>query len=143
MSYFSLSNRTSNVTIANPCLEIISPATVRPKIMQISIVMAAATASVFGLGRPQAVGITPTSPVVLGPWDPADPTTTFCSTALAWATPPTIPLAFFERVSLAAAVGAGIIWTFPDGLVIPASSSMIIWNISATGVSDITVVVKI
>ena len=141
--YLSLSNRTSNVTIANACLEIIAPATVRPKIMQISIVMAAATASVFGLGRPQATGVTPTTPVVLLNWDTADPATTFCSTALAWGTGPTVPVAFYERVSLAAAVGAGIIWTFPDGLVIPYSESIVIWNITATGVSDITVTIKV
>jgi hypothetical protein len=43
---------------------------------------------------------------------------------------------------LAAAVGTGIIFTFPKGLYIAASASLVIWNITATGVSDIHVVIE-
>lgn len=140
MAVYSLANRTSNVTIANACLEIRTASTDRPRIMEIGIFLAAATASTFGLGRPQAIGVTPTSPVTVLAEDPGDPVGTV-QTALAWATGPTVPLQFFRRVALPATIGTGIIWTFPRGLVIPVSSSIVIWNISATGVADIYCVV--
>ncbi len=141
MGVYSIARRTTNVTIANPCIEIIAAATVRPRVMEIGIFMAAATASEFGIGRPAAIGITPTTPVTLLAEDNGDPTGTV-TMALAWATPPTVPANFFRRASLAAAVGTGIIFTFPKGLYIPASGSLVVWNISATGVSDIYVVIE-
>ena len=141
MGVYSLSNRTTNVTIANPCIEIIAGAACRPRIHEIGIFMAAATASVFGIGRPAVAGITPTTPVTLLAEDVADPAGEV-TTALAWATEPTVPVSFFRRVSLAAAVGTGIIFTFPEGLYIAASATLVVWNISATGVSDIHVVIE-
>lgn len=142
MPIYSLSNRTTNVTIANPCLEIIAGAAARPRIMEIGIFMAAATESVFGIGRPAAIGLTPTTPVTMGAEDNGDPAGEV-TTALAWATPPTVPTLFFRRISLAAAVGTGVIFTFPKGLYIPAAGSIVVWNITATGVSDIHVVVDV
>ena len=142
MPIYSLSNRTTNVTIANPCIEIIAGAAARPRIMEIGIFMAAATASVFGIGRPAAIGITPTTPVTMLAEDNGDPAGEV-TTALAWATPPTVPVSFFRMISLAAAVGTGVIFTFPKGLYIPAAGAIVVWNISATGVSDIHVVVDI
>lgn len=139
MAIYSLANRTTNVTIANPCLEIRTASTDKPRIMEIGISLVAATASVFGLGRPQAIGVTPTTPVTVLAEDASDPAGTV-QTALAWATPPTVPLNFFRRVSLPATIGAGVIWTFPNGLTIPVSSSLVLWNISATSVIDTWVV---
>jgi hypothetical protein len=104
--------------------------------------MAAATASTFGLGRPAAIGVTPTSPVTLLSDDPND-AASGVQTALAWSgSAPTAPTNFFERFQLPATVGAGIIVTFPKGIIIPVSSSLVIWNISATGVADINVRVE-
>jgi hypothetical protein len=142
MGIYSLSNRTTNVTVANPCLEIIAGAAVRPKVLEIGIFMAAATASTFGIGRPAATGITPTTPVTMIAEDEADPAGEV-TTALAWGTEPTVPTAFFRRIALAGAVGTGIIFTFPKGLYIPAGESIVVWNISdPTGVSDIYVVIE-
>jgi hypothetical protein len=135
MAVYSLANRTSNVTIANANLEVRSSATNRPRVMESGIFMAAATASVVGLGRPQAIGVTPTSPVNVLSEDPADPTGQTV-TALAWGTGPTVPLQFFRRANLPATIGAGVIFTFPRGLAIAVSNSIVQWNISATGVMD-------
>ena len=142
MAVYSLANRTTNVTIANPCIEIIAGATIRVKIVEISIVLAAATVSTFGVGRPVVIGVTPTTPVTALPEDIVDPTGPF-TTALAWATEPTVPVAFLRRATIANAIGAGIVFPFPKGLYIEASKSVVIWNISATGVSDINVVCEI
>lgn len=141
----SLAVRTSNVTTANACWEIITGATPgRAKIYEIGITLAAATASTFGLGRPAAKGVTPTSPVNFQVEDPNDILASgVVQSALAWGTDPTIPANFFRRMSLPATVGVGVIWSFPKGLVIPVSSSIVIWNLSAVAVADMYAVVEI
>lgn len=140
MARYTLSVRTSNVTIANACFELRTTATQRIRIMEIGITLAAAAASTFGLGRPAAIGVTPTSPVTVLPEDPADATGA-STTALAWGTGPTAPTAFLRRIGLPATIGAGIIWQWQNGLIVPVSSSMVLWNITATGVADLYIVV--
>jgi len=139
MSIYAISNRTVGVGSGAAGLEIRTTATERAKILEITITMAAATASLFGIGRPQAIGVTPTTPVTVIPEDFAEPAGS-TQTALAWATPPTVPLFFFRRINLPATIGAGRVITFPRGLVIPVSSSLVIWNLAANGVSDIDIV---
>jgi hypothetical protein len=140
MAIYSLANRTTSTTSAAACLEIRTTATDRPRLMELGITISAATASVFGLGRPAAIGTTPTTPVTVLAEDTGDPAGTI-TTALAWATAPTVPANFFRRVSLPATVGAGIIWTFPRGLVIAVSSSVVVWNITTNSLADIWIVV--
>jgi len=141
----SLGVRTTNVTIDNCCWELLTGATPgRVKVYEIGITLAAAIPSTFGLGRPQAIGITPTNPVNFQVEDPNDVLASgVVRSALAWGTGPTVPSNYLRRVSLPATVGVGIIWTFPKGLVIPVSSSLILWNISSTGVADVYAVVEV
>ena len=108
--------------------EIIAAATDKPKIMEISISQTAATASLFGLGRPAAIGVTPTSPVTLVDEQDGNGPTGLTKTAVAWGTPPTVPVTFMRRLATVAAIGAGIIWTFPRGLGVPVNGSVVIWN---------------
>lgn len=84
--------------------------------------------------------MTPTSPQALLAEDPADGAS-LTTIAAAWGTGPTIPTNFFRRISLPATIGTGVIWTFPKGLVIPLNGSIVVWNLSATGVADAYVVV--
>ncbi len=139
MSLYQLGSRTSNVTTGAACWELRSGASRPLYVREVKVFMAAATASTFGLGRPAAIGVTPTSPVTVLPVNTDDATGTG-QVALAWATGPTIPTNFFERFSLVNQIGAGIILAWPNlPLVVPVSSSVILWNISATGVSDVAV----
>jgi hypothetical protein len=142
MAIYSLGARTSIVGSGTAGWEARSAATDLPRVMELGVFLAAATASTIGLGRPAAIGITPTTPVTVLAEDPNDPAGTVL-VALAWATPPTIPGAFFRRISLPATIGTGIFWTFPRGLKIPVSglSSIILWNLAANGVQDVHVVV--
>jgi hypothetical protein len=111
--------------------------------MELGIFMAAATASQYALGRPAAIGVTPTAPVDFLPDDPADPTVAgLVQSALAWATGPTAPAAFPRRISTPATIGSGVIWTFPRGYMIPVSSSLVLWNLAANGVVDAYAVVE-
>ena len=135
MAIYSIANRTSNVTIAAANTELRTAATGRGAVMELGVFMAAATASVVGFGRPQAIGVTPTSPITVLAEDPGDLAGTL-QTALAWGTGPTVPVQFFRRLNLPATIGAGIILTFPRGLIIAGSSSVVLWNITATGVMD-------
>lgn len=137
--------RTSSGTAAAAAWEIRAGATPgRVRVLEIGIFLAAATASVYGIGRPQAIGDTPTTPVDFLVQDPNDVlATAVVQSAVAWGTGPTVPLAYLRRVSLPATIGTGIIWTFPTGLVIPASGSLVLWNIGTNGVVDAYAVVEV
>jgi len=140
MALYSLANRTTNVTTGNDSLEIIASSTGRPRLLEMGIWLNAATQTVLGLGRPQAKGGTPTTPINLQAEDPNDPASA-TTTALAWSVQPTIPLQFFRRMNIAAAIGAGCILTFPRGLGIAANVSLVLWNLTAVSVYDVHVVV--
>jgi hypothetical protein len=106
----------------------------RAKLLELGVFLQAATASDYSLGRPAAIGVTPTGPVDFLVEDPADVLASgVVQSALAWGTPPTAPTAFFRRVEFPATVGSGVIWTFPKGLTIAVSSSLVLWNNTANG----------
>jgi hypothetical protein len=97
--------------------------------MEIGINLGAATASLYGIGR---AGNTPTqtAPVLLQAEDPSKPAAlTGC--AVAWSVAPTVPAQHLRRVSLPATIGAGAILTFPRGLALAVSASLLLWNITA------------
>jgi hypothetical protein len=140
MAIYSRADRTSNVTSAAACFEIRTTSTDRPKIMEIGISLVTAAATVIGIGRPQAIGITPTTPLIVQAEDTGDPAGTIV-TAMAWGTAPTVPLQFFRRWAFPGTIGAGVIFTFPRGLVIPISSSLVFWNILGGATLDVHVVI--
>lgn len=135
MAISSLAQRTTNLTITQASIEWRTPATVRPKVLEIGIVQATGTAQSLGLGRPQAIGVTPVN-VLFQADDPGDPASVI-NGSLSWATSPTVPLIFHRRWNSAATIGVGVVWTFPMGLVIPVSSSLVVWNITAAVANDI------
>jgi hypothetical protein len=133
MAIYSLGINTTVATIAAACADIRASAANAPRLMELGITLGAATASVYALGRPAAVG-TQTAPVLLQAENPNDPAAQ-TGTAVAWSVAPTVPAQFFRRQALPATVGAGIIWTFPRGLIIPAGGSLVLWNITANSAS--------
>jgi hypothetical protein len=139
---YSLRTRTTVTTNAAACYELRSTSTDKLFVQEIGIFLGAATASTYGLGRPQAIGVTPTSPVTVLAEDPGDPAGT-ATTAVAWGTGPTVPTQFLRAVALPAVIGSGIIWTFGGrGLAVPVSSSLVLWNLTAnSAVTDLYVVV--
>ena len=141
----SLAVRTTNGTDAAPGWEIRTGSTPgRVKILELGLFLAAATASIIGLGRPAAIGVTPTTPVDFLQEDPNDILASgVLQSALAWDTPPTIPAAFLRRIALPATIGTGVIWTFPEGLVIPVSNSIVLWNLGTNSVLDAYAVVEL
>lgn len=138
MAFSRLGLRTTNFTINQACVEWRSPATVRPRVMEISFVTATATAQSIGLGRPGSIGVTPVN-VLFQPDDPGDPASVL-NGSLSWATSPTAPSPYMMRWNGAATIGVGIVWTFPRGLVFPVSSSLVLFNISTTVAADVNCV---
>lgn len=129
MAMYSLGVLTTNVTTAAACAELRTSSTDRVQVREIGITLNAATLTTIGLGRPAAIGVTPTSPVTLLQQDPADAAAT-STHALAWGTGPTVPTNFLRRAAFPATIGAGIIWTFgPRELIIAVSASLVLWNI--------------
>jgi len=141
MAIYSIANRTTNVTSAAATLEIIAAAAIGYRLLELGLTLNAATASVFGYGTPAAIGVTPTTPVTVLTEDGGNTSAGNTTTALAWATPPTVPANFLRRISLPATVGAGIIFTFPRGIFKLKATTTVLWNISATSVIDVWVVV--
>jgi hypothetical protein len=116
----------------------------RAKLIEIGFFVVAATKTVIGLGRPAAIGVTPSSPVDFLPEDPNDVVASgVVQSSLSWATGPTVPVAFLRRVSLPDVVGTGVIWTFPKGITIPVSSGLVLWNLSTNSVLDAYAVIEI
>ena len=142
---YSLGVRTVDGTNAAACWGIRTGATPgRAKLLEIGFFLVAATASVLGLGRPQAIGTTPTAPVDFLPEDPNDVIAAgVVQSAVAWGGAPTVPAKFFRRISLPATIGTGVIWTFPKGITIPVSSELVLWNLATNRLLDAYGVVEI
>lgn len=128
MAIYSLANRTTATAAAAAALEVIAGANLGYRMLEFGLTINAAAASVFGLGRPAATGITPTSPQTVLAEDGGNTAAGNTTTALAWGTGPTVPAGFFRRVSLPATIGAGIVWTFPRGIIVLKTLSSVLWN---------------
>jgi hypothetical protein len=136
MAIYSLAQRTIVTAAAAATWEIRTIATLRSQILEIGFSNVAATASVMGLGRPSSIGLSPTSPQTFIAEDAGEPVgnTTAC---VAWAsTVPGVPANFFRRVACPATIGAGVIWTFPRGLIIAVSTSLVLWVLATASVVD-------
>jgi hypothetical protein len=89
-----------------------------------------ATATSVGLGRPAAISLTPTTVVPQAEDTSASAAT--CTGQVAASTKPTAPTLFLRRFGIPATLGAGIVWTFPQGLVIPTGpAELVVHNIGA------------
>jgi hypothetical protein len=133
MAIYSLSLNTTVTTTGAACMDLKASAANAPRIMEVGINLLTATASTYGLGR---AGNTPTqtAPVLVQAEVPGDPAGV-SGCAVAWSVAPTVPTQFFRRVSLPATAGAGVIWTFPRGLVLAAGATMLLWNLATNSAS--------
>lgn len=126
---YEIADRSASVTAAARLAEIRTTSTDRAHVKEIGVsVGVAGAAPTIGLIRPNAIGVTPTSPKTVQAGDPGSPAGTV-TTAVAWGTAPTLPgtPVYLRRVTLPATLGAGWVWAFsPEQLVIPISSSLLI-----------------
>jgi hypothetical protein len=141
MAIYSLAQRTTVTTITAASWAALSPATNEAAVMEWGYFNGAATACVVGFGR---TGNTPTltGGVAFLAEDEGRPTG-LTQSAVAFGTAPTVPTQFFRKFSLAALVGAAVVYTFPRGITLPAAGQAVCaWNITAnSAVVDIHCVV--
>jgi hypothetical protein len=125
MARFSEGFRTT--ATSNAVLELIGASNARLRLVEFGVTLDAATLTSIGLGYPAAQGVTPTSPITL--LSESDNSTTTITSALAWGTAPTSPTYFYRRATLPAIIGSEVVWIWPagDGLVLSASSSVVLW----------------
>jgi hypothetical protein len=140
MSIYALGLRTTDTTINEAAVEIYTPATLAVRIMEIGITQSVATACCWGLGRPAAQGLTPVPVLFLPEQNTADPAAK-TSASLSWGTSPTAPTQYLRRAFTMAVAGSGVVWTFPRGLILPPSASLVIFNVTATVASDVYIVI--
>lgn len=141
MALYGLSQRTTATAAASASWEVRSGATNKPRVMETGLSQNAATAGAYGWGRPAAIGVTPTSPQnFVGEADASAPTS-ISTAAVAWGTGPTVPANFNRRMSCAATIGVGAILTFPRGMDIAVSNSLIWWIIATAPVCDVWAVI--
>lgn len=147
MPQVRLSVRTVSGTSATPALEIIAPVAALNSnlnkglfVERIRVTMAAATAGSFGIGRPAAKGVGPTTPSRMLPLGGSANLAIQSFLATAWTTTaPMIPASYYERVNLPATIGVGVLIEFPTPVYIPAGETLILWNLGTNGVADVTV----
>lgn len=139
MAIQSQALRTSAVTIANANMGIYPPATVRAALLEYAIIQATGTAQTIGLGRPASIG-TPTVPSLFQQDDPSD-AVSIVNAHLTWSVQPGAPVIFHRRWNGGATIGVGIVWTFPRGLIIPASGAIVGWNITTAVAMDVNAVI--
>ena len=135
MAISSQGVRTTNVTSSQAAWELRTGSASKPKILEVDLIQTATTASSYGFGRPAAAGITPVN-TLFQMDDPGDPAS-ICNVSLSWGTSPTAPNIYMRRWNSNNVIGVGVIWTFPRGLAVPISSSMVIFNITTTVACDV------
>jgi hypothetical protein len=134
MAIYSLATNTTVTTTTAPAYDAKASSSNQPRVMEFGINLGAATASTYGIGRSANTPTQSGAVTVLAENynDPAGQTTT----AVAWTTAPTVPANFFRRISLPSTIGAGIIWTFPRGLILQsAGPSFTLWNLAVNSAS--------
>ena len=127
-------------TASGAALEIRTPATTRAKVIELCAQDVGAVQSTRGVGRPSAIGVAPvSSPLIMQ--NPADGISQL-TYATVWNTSnPTSPPVFHRRQIVGTQAGYNIIWTFPVGLVIPVSGTIVVWNFTSAAATTWNVVV--
>lgn len=127
---YEIADRSASLTAAGRLAELRTTSTDKVFIREIGVsVGVAGAAPTIGIIRPNAIGVTPTSPKTAQASDTGNPAGTGV-TAVAWGTAPTLPGTpiYIRRVTLPATLGAGWVWSWPPGeeLAVPVSSSLLI-----------------
>lgn len=111
----------------------------RLKIKQITLILTTAVQSQIGVARTATVG-TASASTTPPPLDSNDAVSDG-AVDTAWSAAPTVAATpiYFERATIANAIGNGVVWTFIDPLVVEPSASVALWNFAASSSGDIQV----
>lgn len=130
MARYSVAVRTPAAAAGAAYCDLRSTSTDRLFIREIGVFTTATTATSVGVIRPLTTGTASTTAAGQAE-DPANPAGTGV-VGTAWSVAATIaatPL-YLRRIALPATIASGVIWTWPEGreLVVPVSSTLLLWN---------------
>lgn len=135
MAIYSGDFNTTVTTTGAAAMDFRGGSTNRPNIMEMAIVLAAATASSYGIIR-TANSPTQTSTSVLTAEDPGNSAAGQTTQAVTWSVAPTAPTVYYRRAVLPNTAGAGVVYTFPRGLgIAPAGATIAVWNYASNSAS--------
>lgn len=141
MGIFAISVRTTASLSTSAAIEIIAGTNTAYRVLELGFTIPAATAAVFGYGKPAAAGVTPATESTVQGEDSGNTTVGNTVVALSWGTSPTAPANYLRRVSLTASIGAGTILTFPRGRTVLKTVTDVLFNIVTGPFADVWVVV--
>lgn len=100
------------------------------RVWEVGVFASTAVALSVGLIRSATVGATFTSVTPTADDTSLGAASTLVDTAAT--TAPTISTnVYLRKIVLPATIGAGIIWSFPMGIVVPTSGGLLLWNFGA------------
>lgn len=141
MAIYGLAQRTAATAANTASWEIRSTSSNKPKVMELGISQVTAVGGIYGIGRPGSIGSSPTTPQTFVDEGDGNAPAGQTTAAIAWGVGPTVPVNFNRRLACAATVGVGAIFTFPRGLGIAISSSIVVWIIALAPLCDLYCVV--
>jgi hypothetical protein len=105
------------------------------RVFEVGVFTTTAVAGTVGLIRSATVGATFTSTATGAPYDPVSAAGVAVIDTAA-TTAPTISgtPAYFKQAVFPATAGSGVIWSFPNGLIVPISSGLLLWQLSTAAV---------
>jgi hypothetical protein len=92
------------------------------RVWEIGCFTETAVAGTIGLVRSTNAGTTPSGAVVPQAEDYSNTRACTVNCYTTYATEPTQASVYMRRAALAASIGSGVVWTFPDGIVIPTGT---------------------
>lgn len=131
MARYSVGFTQSAKTVGTMIVQLRASSTKPARVFEIGLSASTAVACDLGLIRSATVGATFTSITPLGEDPGFASATTVLDTAAT--TAPTVGTVYLRRLNLPATIGAGVIWAFPQGIVIPVSIGLLLWNVTGTG----------
>jgi hypothetical protein len=138
MALYELSVAGGAGTISVAQAELRAASTDAIYVYEVGVSLTAATASSIGLGRPANSGSVAGGTLAVGLGNDQDVAAAVGGiVTTGWTTAPTAPTNFFRRIGLPAAIGNGVIWTWPRGLRVKQGTSLVLWNITASSIANI------
>jgi hypothetical protein len=104
------------------------------RVTEVGVFASTAVSGEVALVRPSAVGSGFTSSSTGAALDNVSGTGAAVVDTAA-TTPPTIGTNYMRRIVLPASIGAGVIWTWPTGIVVPASGGLVLQQLSTAAVT--------
>lgn len=122
MSRYSVGFSKTTLAAAGPICDIRTAAAKDIRVWEIWVTSETAVAGIIGLVRSTNAGTTPGGDQVAVVEDYSNPRAVASHVYTTYATEPTQNAVYLRRAALAASVGSGVIWTFPEGIVVPSST---------------------